>query len=139
MSKTKVKSLSGKLTPLEVKREGQHVGIRNTESPVEDCVLYQTGREPKKGDTWILPPHIRSELAFRIFPKKDVYYGVIYPKEKKFNKKLWEENLIEQELSEFTIVSQVVQWGDSTYINLIRNFDDKDQDYLFSTAYNWEE
>lgn len=139
MSKKSLNPVKIETTPLKVEKSGQHVGIRNTEHFMGHCVVYNTPREPKIGEKWILPPEIRNVLAMVIKDHPDIYFGVIYPKEKKFDKKKWTESYISQELAQFIKVSEVIQWGDSTYITLVRNYDDKDLDYLFSTAWNWKE
>ncbi|UII80016.1 hypothetical protein [Flagellimonas sp. CMM7] len=139
MSKAKTGSIEGNLSHLSIKRPGQHVGIRNTESFMEHCILYDTERKPSVGETWLLPEEIRAELAFNVFNHRETYYGIIYPDDKKYDPKKWNEKFIEQELAEFTKVSEVIQWGESTYITLVRNYDDKDLNYLFSTAWNWKE
>lgn len=134
-----VKKIKGELTTLGLSRKGQHIGIRNTETTIQDCIFYETQKDLKVGDTIVLDESTRKEISYKIEKNKDVYFGVIFPNEKKFNKNKWVVNLIAQELAEFVIVSQVIHWGDSTYVNLIRNYKDEDLDYLFSSSFNWSE
>jgi hypothetical protein len=135
----KNQNLKGNLTTLTKLKKGQHVGIRTIDVKISDCVDYQTSVRPIKGDVLILPEFIRDELAYKISESKEDYFGIIYPDEKKFNEKLWKVKLIAQHLAEFTKVSQVVHWGDSWYIQLVRDMNDTDLETLFSIGFNWED
>jgi hypothetical protein len=135
----KNQNLKGDLPILTKLKKGQHVGIRTVDMSIVDCAHYETLVRPIKGDVLILPEFIRDELAYNVSQSKEEYYGIVYPKEKKFNSKLWRTKLIAQELASFTKVSQVVHWGDSWYIQLVRETNDNDLDTLFSIGFNWED
>lgn len=135
----KVSELKGEATHLEVKKGGQHFGIRSIDGDITDFVLFETPQRPRIGETVVLPPSIMGQMAFKIHERKDDYFGIIYPNERKFNQKKWDINLIAQELAAISKVSKITHWGDSTYIALIRNYEDKDQEYLDSSSYNWED
>lgn len=137
MKKT-VKQLKGTTPLFEVKKNGRHVGVLNTETYIEDCIFYDVGERPMIGDNLILPEDVRQKLAFRVYNTRDAYFGIIYPNEKKFKKTLWNTELISQELASFTTVSKIMHWGKNTYIQLTRD-DNSQIDYLFSTAFNWNE
>lgn len=140
MKKT-VKSINGKLPNLTVRRNGQHIGLLNTEpeNMVTDYVYYDIPTKPNVGDNIIIPPEIRNEMAFRIKESKDVYFGIIYPNEKKFKKSSWSIEMISQELANFTTISKITHWGNNTYIHLTRDRESEELSLLFSTAYNWED
>lgn len=133
-----VKQLKGKTPVLEVKKNGQHVGILNTETTIEDCVYYDTEARPMIGDNIILSEDTREYLAFMIYNRREAYYGIIYPNDKKYEKKKWEVELIVQELANFTTISKIIHWGRNVYIQLTRDTN-QDLDLLFSTAFNWED
>ena len=134
-----VKQLKGKTPTLEVKKNGQHVGILNTETTIEDCVYHETETRPLIGDNLILPDYVREHLAYFIEGRKETYYGIIYPNENKFNKKIWNIDLIAQELANFTTVSKIIHWGNNVYIQLTRDKESEEIDLLFSTAFNWKD
>ena len=138
MKKT-VKQVKGKLPIFEVKKNGQHVGVLNTETLIDECIFYTTETRPNIGDNLILPENIRQHIAFLIEKKKEVYFGIIYPNERKFKKNIWNLELIAQELSNFTTVSKITHWGNNIYIHLTRDRMSEEMTLLFSTAFNWED
>lgn len=135
------RTIEGKLPTFSIKRNGQHIGILNTEPEnlISDAVYYETTIRPSVGDNIILPPQIRGEIAFKIVEEKDVYFGIIYPNEKKYKKQVWSVELIAQELANFTTVSKVTHWGENIYIHLTRDRESEEFSILMSTAYNWED
>ena len=154
MSKKQVKSLKGEVSNLSIVPSGQHVGIRNTEHFIGHGVIYETPlkfftnkegatynvtRLPQVGDEIVLPEDILGMLSMIVHDHPDIYFGIIYPKDKKFNQKKWKQSIIAQELASFTKISQIIHWGESTYITMVRNYEDKDLEYLHSIAWNWEE
>ena len=140
MKKT-TKKFEGKLPVFSIKRNGQHLGILSTEPEnlINDAVYYETLVRPIVGDNIILPDITRLEMANKIIQSKDVYFGIIYPNEKKFKKQIWTLELVSQELANFTTISKITHWGDNSYIHLTRDRETEELTLLFSTAYNWED
>jgi len=138
MPKKKLNQLKGETTPFRVERNGQYVLIRNVDD-IRKGIFFETHRTLHIGEKLILSWADKLDLAHIVLNNKEAYYGIIYPKQKKFDKKLWNIDLVAQELAEFTKISVIETWGVNSYVMLVRDDEDPDRDKLFSTGFNWEE
>lgn len=113
------------------------VCLINIDSVTDYSIYWHSDYKPSINEEIILTMEERRELAQKVLSGKEIFYGLINPKEKKFDAKKWTLNHIENELAHFSRVVKIVHWGGEVFFMLDRR--KKTPEKYFKIAFNWKE